>query len=187
MSNFKTLFAWHEKQNVSIGDITYDSDYIDKMNLGVSLKGMKNPVAVLKNTKGKFTDFLFSPSVENIVSEKVKDFLEKKEGAANFEFYPVDFNIKKHPSYFFMNILGLVDGFDWEKSDYELYDQLGPKGNKMIRNLIRMEIDEAKTAGKRIFLLERFIGTTYVHDSLAKEMQEENITGFKSQPLRGNN
>lgn len=186
MSQYKALFAWHEKSNVSIDMIKYDQKYIEKMNLGVSLKGMKNPVAVLKNVKGKFTDFLFSPSVENIVSEKVKDFLEKKEGAINFEFYPVEFNIEKHPSYFFMNILGLVDAFDWEKSDYELYDELGPKGDKVIKVMKRMEIDEAKTAGRRIFVLDRFIGTTYVHESLAKEMQDEGFTGFITEPLRGN-
>lgn len=186
MGNYKALFSWHEDSNVLIKNIKYDSRFEGVLNMGISLKGMNNPVAELENLSGKYTDFLFAPTSEHIVSEKVKTFLEKTEGKENFEFYPVEFKAKDTPSYYLMNILGFVDAFDWEKSDYVLFDELGPKGNKVIRNMNRMEIDEKKTQGKRIFLMEDYIGTTYIHKSLADEMKAAGITGFKAQPLIGN-
>lgn len=186
MGYYKVLFSWYEKSNIHIEDIEYDSLYANKLNQGISLKGMKNPKATLENLTGKYTDFLYTPESEHIVSEKVKAFLEKTEGKENFEFFSVDFNISGQPSYYLMNIIGIIDAFDWEKSDYVLFDELGPKGNKVIHNMNRMEIDENKTEGKRIFLMKDYIGTTYLHQSLADEMNAAGITGFKAQPLIGN-
>jgi hypothetical protein len=185
MNNYKQLFPWHEEQNTSIKSITFDPSFISKMNLGFSLKGMQMPVVKLKNTKAAFTDFLFTPSIEIIISEKLKLLLQNHEKEGFLEFYPIEFRDKNSPPYFLLNIVGLVDAFDWEKSEYVLFDELGPLGNKVIRKIIKMEIDNSKTEGRRIFILKNYIGTLFLHQSLADEMIAFGITGYKEKPLIG--
>lgn len=189
MSNYKILTSWHEEDNVAIKAIDFDDNYQDRLNKGVSLKSMQNPVATLKKLKGNYTDFLFSPSVELIVSERVKTLLEEEEGNENFEFYPVSFSTKSAIpfSYYMLNMIGVTDAFDWEKSDYKLFDQLGPRGNKVIRELYRMEIDPDKTQGRNIFIMENYTGTIFIHEFIISLMEAKGLTGFKALPLRGHN
>lgn len=186
MSEYLSLFAWHETANARIKSISFDPAYEAKLSLGLSLVGMQPPKATLVNARGHFTDMLFAPSVEHVISERMKDFLLEREGE-HLEIHPVQLggSSKKHAPYFHMNVLQLVDAFDWKRSDYELFPELGPKGDKIIRVLKRMEIDPEKTRGRRLFGMEHYVGTTFVHASLAEEMLAAGFTGFRAQPLRG--
>lgn len=185
MSNYRRLYPNLEKTNTYISNLIYDKEFENVLYNGTSLKDMKAPLATLKNTSGKSSDFLYAIESKLVVSEKVKLFLQETEDSAYFEFIKVHFENKKMKPFYLLNILELVDAFDWEKSTYELFDELGPKGNKVIRNTIKMEIDESKTNNRKLFNLLNFEGNTMIHIDLVNQMINQGITGILIDPLIG--
>lgn len=171
--------------NVYVADLAYDKAYEGILFDGISLKDMSAPVARLKKVSGLALDFLYARGGKLVVSEHAKAFLQQLEERSFFEFVEVQFKNGKLPSYYVLNILDLVDAFDWERSEYELFDELGPKGNKVIRNLIKMEIDEHKTNKRRLFSMQNYQGNTFMHVDLADEMIAAGITGLLLDPLVG--
>ncbi|MCW3162440.1 imm11 family protein [Chryseobacterium oryctis] len=186
MTDYRRFYAKLEPEELYISEMKFDADFEKKMYLGVSLKGMCNPKATIKNASGEKNDFLYSLGISKlVVSEKAKSFLEKSEDAHYFEFFDIEFQNKKIPPFFLLNILELVDAFDWERSQYELFEELGPKGNKVIRDLIKMEIDESKTNNRKLFSLLNHEGNTIVHKDFAEEMIDYGLTGILTDPLWG--
>ncbi|NHN27103.1 hypothetical protein FIA58_015575 [Flavobacterium jejuense] len=185
MSNYKRLYPKLEKGNTYIANLIYDKEFENVLYDGISLKNMKSPNATLKNLSGKSLDFLYALGGKLIVSEKVKLFLEKTYDCSYFEFIEVNFENKKMKPYYVLNILELVDAFDWEKSEYELFEELGPKGNKVIQNIIKMEIDESKTNNRKLFNLLNFEGSIIIHIDLVNQMLNHGITGTLIDPLIG--
>ncbi|NJM80649.1 MAG: hypothetical protein HC854_15435 [Flavobacterium sp.] len=75
---------------------------------------MKSPKATLKNALGKKLDFLYALGGKLVVSEKVKLFLENTDDSSYFEFIEVKFEDKNIKPYYVLNILELLEAFDWE-------------------------------------------------------------------------
>lgn len=71
------------------------------------------------------------------------------------------------------------------KSKYELFNELGPKGNKVIKNMIKMEIDESKTNNRKLFTLLNFEGNIIIKIDLVNQMTANGITGILIDPLIG--
>ncbi|MCO6161207.1 imm11 family protein [Flavobacterium sp. NRK F7] len=185
MDTYKRLFPNLETGNCYISNLIIDKEYQMILHLGKSLKGMKPPLATLKNVNGKKTDLIYALGGKLIVSDKLKLFLEESKDASYFEFIEIQFENAKMNPYYMLNILELVDAFDWEKSIYELFDELGPKGNKVIRNLIKMEIDTSKTNHRILFNLLHFEGQNIVTINLYHQMVRSGITGLLIDPLVG--
>jgi hypothetical protein len=178
MNNYRRLYPKLEKKNTYISKLIYDIEFETILYDGVSLENMKSPKATLKNVSGKSLDFLYALGGKLVVSEKVKLFLQQTKENTYYEFIDVHFENKKMKPFYVLNILELVDGFDWKKSEYELFDELGPKDNKVIRNLIKMEIDDSLTNGRRLFNLLNFEGNTIIHIDLVNQMINHGITGM---------
>jgi hypothetical protein len=185
MSNYRRIYPNLEKNYTYISNLIFDKRFEAILYNGVSLKDMNPPIATLKNINGKVPDFLYSLGGKLIVSEKVKSFLQQLEETVFFEFIVVHFENKKMKPFYVLNILELVDAFDWEKSDYVLFEELGPKGDRVIRNMIKMEIDTSKTNNRKLFNLLHFEGNTFINIDLANQMIEQGITGILIDPLIG--
>lgn len=185
MSVYKRFYPFLEAGGLYISEINFDPEFEPFLFNGSSLKGMQFPKATVKNATGKAADFLYSYSGKLIVSEKAKQFLEKSDDANYFEFIPIEFSNKKIKPYYLLNILELVDAFDWENSSYELFDELGPKGNKVIRDLIKMQLIESKIKGRKLFSLLNFEGNTIAHIDFVEQMKAEGLTGILIDPLWG--
>jgi hypothetical protein len=185
MSSYKLFFPFVDASNIYISNLVYDNQFKSILYDGVSLLEMTTPVAVLKNLSGNALDILYAPGGKLVVSEKTKTFLESLKESHYFEFIPVKFENKKMHPYFVLNILELVDAFDFKNSKYELFDELGPKGNPVIRDVIKMEIDQSKTKNRMLFSMLNYEGDTFIHTDLANEMIKNGITGLLLDPLRG--
>jgi hypothetical protein len=186
MSSYRKLYPYLEKGNAYISTIVFDERSEDTLYNGVSLIEMTSPIATLKNPGKKMSDFLYSLCGKPIVSNKAKLFLEDTNESGNYEFIKVQFkNKKKKESYYLLNVLNQVDAFDWETSEYTLFDEPGPKGNKVIDNLIKMNIDESKTDGRQLFNLVGFEGHHIIHTDLVDQMIADGITGILTDPLQG--
>ena len=185
MSVYKRFYPFLEAGGLYISEIKFDPVFEPFLFNGSSLKGMKFPQATVKNATGKAADFLYSYSGKLIVSEKAKKFLETSNDAEYFEFIPIEFTNKKIKPYYLLTILQLVDAFDWELSTYELFDELGPKGNKVIRDLVKMELIDAKINGRKLFSLLNFEGNAIVHIDFVEQMKAGGLTGILIDPLWG--
>ncbi len=185
MNTYKRLYPLFNQKDCYISNLHFDDNFKDKLYSGVSLKKMKAPVALLKNINGKKLDFLYTLGGKLVISEKVKLFLESTNDSLYFEFINVNFENARMKPYFLLNILELVNAFDWDESDYELFEELGPKGNKVIRKLIKMEINESKTNNRKLFNMLNFEGNTIIHDDLLAQMIDKSITGMITDPLVG--
>jgi hypothetical protein len=185
MSSYKLLFPFVDTSNIYISNLVYDNKFRPILYDGVSLLEMTTPVAFLKNLSGKALDILYSPGGKLVVSQKVKVFLERLKENHYFEFIPVKFENKKLPPYFVLNILELVDAFDFKNSKYELFDELEPNGNPVIRDVIKMEIDTSKTKNRMLFSMLNYEGDTFIHTDLANAMIKNGITGLLLDPLIG--
>ena len=185
MSQYLRLFPFLETGNAYIAQLNFTPNSLPILFSGKSFIDLPSPDAKLKNPKKPALDFLYALGGKLVVSEKVKLFLQELAESQYFEFIPVNFDQKKFPNYYVLNLLKVIDAFDWEKSDYKLFDELGPKGNKVINELRRMEIDESKTSGRELFGLLGYEGTTFISKTLAEKMQQANITGMQLIPLVG--
>lgn len=185
MSNYKLFFPFVDKSNIYIADLVYDEKFKDRLYEGVSLQEMQSPLATLKNLSGIPLDILYAPGGKLIVSEKTRTFLQQLAESDFFEFIPVKFENKKMLPYYVLNLLELIDAFDWEKSKYELFEELGPNGDVVIRDVIKMEIDESKTNGRMLFSMLNHEGDTFIHVDLANDMIDNKITGILLDPLTG--
>lgn len=186
MTSYGRLYADLGKGELYISELRPDPAFRQQLFSGVSLKGMAAPTAVVKNASGKKNDLLYALGMGRpIVSERARSFLERSADAPHFEFFSIAFENKKLPPYLLLNIMQPVDAFDWERSRYELFDGPGPTGNKVIRDLARMEIDASKTNNRQLFVLLGHEGHTIIHQDLTAGMRSAGLTGLLVDPLWG--
>lgn len=185
MSKYLRLYPSLESGNAYIGRMIFDPKFETQLHNGVSLMGMNPPQASLKNASKPKSDLLYALGGKLVVSEKLKAFLEMLPEQAHFEFIPVKFDKPKFPNYYVLNILNLLDAFDWERSEYVLFDELGPKGNRVIQNIQRMEIDASKTDNRQLLSMRNHEGNTFITAELAQALLENGISGLQLDPLIG--
>lgn len=185
MSIFRRLYPKLESGDMYISELNIDADFEGLLFNGKSCKDMFSPLAIVKNEKGNKKDFLYSFSSRLIVSEKAKIFLETSSDASYLEFIPINFHDKKMPKYYLLNILDLVDAFDLNKSIYRFFDELGPKGNKVLMDYEKVEIDIVKTENRKLFSMLYFEGNIIIHQDFFNEIINSGLTGLFVDPLWG--
>ena len=79
-----------------------------------------------------------------------------------------------------MNILELLDAFDWEKSDYDLFNELGPKGNKVIENLRKTVLKDLIIDGRNLFYVKEFQAKIFISETLEADFINAGIKDFRT-------
>jgi len=154
----------------------------NKQYLGKSMQSEESPRVYIKDPDGRPPDFLSGiGSVLPIVSVKVKEFLLGTEDAIYFEFIRATvLDYENEIEYYILNILEVLDAFDWEQSDYDLFDEPGPKGNKVIEDLRKTVLIEEKVRGRNLFYVKEFPSKVFISEKLEDQFLKAGIRDFET-------
>jgi|GEM_PF-1724528 len=130
----------------------------------------------LKNVSKRFPDLMGTGSSEFFITSKFKELIESMESPENIHFISGEFT-RKPKHYWLVNLLNNVACFDWEKSDYTLYDET-LVGRKAINSIEKLAIKEEKVNGRNIFRIEEKPVSIYISQKLKDAMEEHGITGY---------
>lgn len=182
---YKELLPWNDGEVLEFDRFECSATFDDKMYSGISLKSEDPPKIYIKDPEKRAPDFLSGlGSSVPIVSVKVRDFLMSTQEARYLEFIEaVLFNYNKHHSYYILNILEVLDAFDWEKSDYDIFDELGPQGNKVISVLRTTVLNPIKLHNRNLFYVKEFPSKIFISEQLEAEMKEAGIKDFRTLPV----
>lgn len=177
---YKRLLPKSIENHLMIKDFISTESFKEKKLYGKSLKDENQPTIVIKNKSGKLTDFLIGGTTLLIISEKAKVFFEENIEHSRIEFISVKVdNYEKDNKFWILNILERLPCFDWDKSDYILFDELGPKGNKVIRKITNMVFKDDIIQEKEIFYAEGVSSFVYVSEKFKQEILDSDLIGYR--------
>jgi hypothetical protein len=171
-----------DEEVLEFTDFECSASFDEKMYSGISLKSEERPTIDIKDSTKRPPDFLSGLGTSlPIVSESVRDFLSNTDESEYFEFIELVLNnYDKEERYFILNILEVLDAFDWEKSDYDLFDELGPQGNKVISILRKTVLESSKTQGRNLFYLKDFPAKLFISEQLEQAFHKAGIEDFRT-------
>lgn len=130
----------------------------------------------LKNVSKRFPDLMGTGSSEYFITDKFKDLILSMESPENIHFIHGVFT-RKPKEYWLMNLLNNVECFDWENSEYTIYDE-ARVGRKAINEIEKLAIKEEKVNGRNIFQIAEYPFSIYISQKLKDAMEEHGITGY---------
>lgn len=181
---YKKLVKDHKKGDMMIKEFIVSPEWEEQEFMGESLTELGTPKIIVKNKSGRTPDFLIGGTSLPIVSDKAKNVIEKISILKNtgFEFLPVKLeSYEGKQKYWVLNILIILDGLDYEKSEYILHD-----GSKSIREITKMVLLDKIIDNRDIFYLEESPVDVFVSEKLINAFEEEGINGYVIENLNGN-
>jgi hypothetical protein len=147
-----------------------------KVMRGISLKGIFPKVSLVLQYEFPPADFFDSGSLYFIVSEPLKELLEKHANA-QIEYYELELRqrgkIYTDKRFYFANIMSQVDCFDRQNGQYT------PQG-ELINKITKLAIDETKIGASNLFRVEKAMYMIVaVTEFLAAKILAEGFTGVR--------
>lgn len=125
---------------------------------------------ILKNISKKFPDLMGTGSSELFLSDELKLFFENFIEKQDLNFIPYLINKKQ---YWLLNIVGLRDCMDYDKSDYSTYNH-----NGFINEIKNLVVREEKINAFDIFRLKDKPVNIFVTESIKLKMEELKFEGI---------
>lgn len=159
-----TKFAYIENTGFSteLVDAIIDGEVISKVDF---------QKIIIKNVTKKFPDLMGTGSSEFFVTERFKNFLEEKISTQKLRFIEGILHQKK---YFLLNIIGLRDCMDYEKSVYTTY-----KSVSLPHQISKLVVHETKVHHLDLFRLKDKPLHIFISLALKEIMQKENFIGLE--------
>lgn len=159
------------------GSINYSGIEFDD---GVSIRGQNFPLLKFvmneDSKRGRMTDHLNITELHGPLfsGKAIEQF--KALNVGNIEFFDIDVYDPEtgttYDAYKLVNIVGVVDCVDMEKSDLKFYTD----GD--IKRIWKLVLDEGKIPGEmKVFRLEKFRTIIVVHDIVKKAFEKAGVTG----------
>lgn len=179
---YKELLPWNDETVLEFSRFDCSPSFDARMYSGVSLKSEPTPKIYITDSEKRTPDFLSGRGTSKpIVIEDVMKFLLTSKDAEYFEFIKLQLvNYDKDISYYLLNVLEILDAFDWEKSDYDLFDDLEPGEEKLIRRLRKTVVNPTKTNGRNLFYLKDFPSKLFISEQLEKELVDAGFKDFRT-------
>jgi hypothetical protein len=147
---------------------------------GVSFMGQPCPVIKVKNLKGRQTDFISSGDRLPVISNSFKCILELSgTDRGHLEFLHVEFENcpELNHKYWLLNILHPIKCFDWEKSEYTVYDTL-VDNEKWPDEITRLVMLDEEIGGRNIFRMHEKSTDIFVSHTLQEAILSNKLSGI---------
>ena len=152
-----------------IEDTGFDRNVVYDIIDGIKIEKSENKM-ILKNISKKFPDLLGTGSSELFLSDELKLFFESFIQKQELNFIPYLINKKQ---YWLLNIVGLRDCMDYDKSDYTTYSH-----NGFINEIKKLIVREEMIEEFDIFKLKDKPVNIFVTESLKLKIEELNFEGI---------
>lgn len=118
MSNFIRVRSYHTEGHLYYTDVTGINRDAENLEFeGALIEDIGEPTIKFRNKTAKLTDFVMGIGRFPIVSTRFKNLLSALPDSRYLQFIKCKLNYSKQTEDFWiMNLLELVDCFDWEKS-----------------------------------------------------------------------
>lgn len=169
------------KGDVIIENFKCTSEWEEKEFSGDSLLSADSPIIQIRNKSGKLRDFLIGGTSIPVVSQKVKELLQKLDDVSYLEFIQLktdDINISE--PYWAINIKSIIKCLDYDKSEYTVHEKSGK-----IRKIEKMVLRDEVIGDRNIFYIEEDPVNVYISDKLKVIFAEKEITGYSTEELYG--
>lgn len=162
MSNFIRIQSYHTDGHLYYTAIENIDNDAKKLEFeGVVLENIGDPTLKFRSKNAKVTDYIMGIGHFPIVSTRFKDILSSLPDSKYIQFIKCKSNYAKQKEEFWiMNILELVDCFDWEKSEYIKETKYINPNEFWPDAITRVEMIDEKTNGRNIFRVLDF--PTYI-------------------------
>ncbi|GGG41210.1 hypothetical protein GCM10011344_47630 [Dokdonia pacifica] len=149
-----------------------DIDFIDDLTEGnlMFFDDNRIPSINLKRKTKILPDILGTGSAEFFVNDKVKEILELNITEQKINFSPI--RIDKY-NYWLLNIIGLLDCFDNEKSGYTTFE------NGNIDDVHNLKFKKEKIPEISIFRIKENTVRLFITEKLKNIFEEAGVTGVK--------
>lgn len=176
----KRLLSRSHEGSLLIKKFEITESFRKKQYSDQSLSEEEAPVVHIKNKRGKSTDFLVGDTVLLVISEKAKVFFEANIEHSNIEFLPVDMqNYGGKGNFWVMNVLEVIDCFDWDNSEYTLFDEPAPDGSKAIDEFMKVVLREQPIGEREIFYTDQFPVELFISPSLEEKLLASDLVGYR--------
>jgi hypothetical protein len=166
------LFPWPEDNHAYIESTGFDyNEIVMRLILGEKLEAIDSSSLVVKRYTKKFPDLMGTGSSEFFVSEKLKLFFE--EHIENDRLNFIEIKIKSK-TYFLINLLGLRDAMDFEKSDF-----VSSPNPDVPSKIYDLTVDSSKVKTLDLFRLKQMPAPIFITEELKTLMEENNFTGIR--------
>lgn len=182
---YKQLLPWADEDVLEFNRFECAASFNQKMYKGLPINDEPAPQIFIKDPSKKIPDFLSGIGmVLPVTSVKATNFFKALADAKFIQFIkPEMINYEKKEEFTILNILYVLDALDWDRSDYDLFDEPGPGGNKVIRKMRKLILKEDVINGRNIFYLKEFPSVVYISEKLENEIIKSGIKNFRTLPV----
>lgn len=139
------------------------------------------PRLVYGRQAARKTDFLMGIQVFPVVSQRFRQVVESIEREF-VQFFPLDLVCREtgavDSSYSFMNVLGNLEAFDWERS---VYTEMA--GAKAVLEAEKICLHRQSVGTRQIFRVKGILVHLFVGSRMQKAMEADGFTGFLVTPV----
>lgn len=177
MSNFIRILSYHTDGHLYYTDIANINREAEKLEFeGVFIENIGDPTIKFRNKKAKMTDYIMGIGRFPIVSTRFKDLLSSLPDSKYIQFIKCKSNYAKQTEEFWiMNLLELVDCFDWEKSEYVKRTKYINPDEFWPDDITKVEMIDEKTNGRNIFRVLDFPTDIFISKQLEALILENKI------------
>jgi len=177
MSNFIRIQSYHTNGHLYYTDIdNIDNDAEKLVFSGVAIDNIGDPTLKFRSKNAKVTDYIMGIGRFPIVSTRFKDIVSSLPDSKYIQFIPCKSNYAKQKEEFWiMNVLELVDCFDWEKSEYIKKPRHINPNEFWADDVTRVEMIDEKTNGRNIFRVRNFPTYIFISKHLESIILEQKL------------
>lgn len=177
MSNFIRIQCYHTDGHLYYKNISGINKEAEKLEFeGIFIENIGDPVITFRSKSAKLTDYIMGIGWFPIVSTRFKEILSALPDSEYIQFIKCHSNYSKPTEEFWiMNILDLVDCFDWEKSDYTKHAKYSNPNEFWPDDITRVELIDEKTNGRNIFRVLDFPTNIFISKHLEKIILEKKL------------
>jgi hypothetical protein len=177
MAFYKPIYAETEDEVVVLCDYDLRGFKYTDLLVGKVIEQWDENICLYYEEEGELEDFLANPLHWPILSQRFVALLDRMD-VSQIQYFPANIRNKvtgrKIIGYHIANVMELIPALDWEKSDYELWDD----GSGDIRRLYKLVIVKSKVRpGAHIFRLAEDPFSLIVSEELKVALLNAKITG----------
>ncbi|WP_143337235.1 imm11 family protein [Dokdonia pacifica] len=148
-----------------------DSDFVNELTNGKLMSFDNNtPTFKLKNKTKELPDVIGTSLSHFFINDKVKAILKKEITEQEINFLPVKLDIH---TFWLVNIVGLLDCFDYKNSEYTTFK------NGLPRKIFDIKFIENNIPEIAIFRIKESPIKLFITEKLKNILEEAGVTGVK--------
>lgn len=177
MSNFIRIQSYHTDGHLYYTDVTGINQDAEKLEFeGTLIENIGDPTIKFKSKTAKLTDYVMGIGRFPIVSTRFQNLLSALPDSHYLQFIKCKSNYSKQTEDFWiLNILDLVDCFDWEKSDYVKRTKHINPNEFWPDDITNLEMIDQKIHGRNIFRMLDFPTDIFISRHLEAIILKEKI------------